>query len=206
MQPPKMYSLESYEPTVLRPEEIKQDNNYIRRAFTEKKVNNFKFNLQNIPILNPQFTNNVKLMNNNIYNVPNMPNSNNLPNTFTVNIPTSISMNNPFANRNVKKPNLNKVFTSIQFNNPFTNNKTNDMKIIHPMTSKNIINFQKNNIPRLHILPLPLPRNIHRSKSSSQYLPIYPHFNTLQTSGIPRTNNMIPVYGGNIYFYKNKYI
>ena len=37
MQPPRIYSLESYEPAELRPEETKQNNIFLRRAFSEKK-------------------------------------------------------------------------------------------------------------------------------------------------------------------------
>ena len=218
MQPPSMYSIESYEPTELRPEEVKQNDTYIRKAFTEKNLFRFEFNLGNNPNIGPHLVNNPKPLNNNIINRY-FPQNNNLNrnysnNRFITNIPTSISMKNPFIkNTSSNNSNLhyNKVFGSIQFNNPFSskkinnishishinhlhhsNNQINNIKYINPVINNNAIIPQKN---KTIIMPQ-IPQIIYRSKSP-QISRTVNQLGTIHLNNIYRNRNNIsnmPIY------------
>jgi len=191
MQPPQLYSIESYEPTTLTPDEINQNNN-LRRALTDKNVSRFYFNLSNnipnnVPTLNPQIINNNQLVNNNIIN-PNYR-----QNKFHTIIPKSIPLNNPFIINNLKANNTNKVFNTIQFNNPFSNQKINTLQYINPvLVVKNSNYYPKKNIPQIQVVPLPH-NNVNRSKSS-RYIPTFPQFSNVQPVNVTRNNNMMPIY------------
>ena len=191
MQPPQLYSIESYEPTTLTPDEINQNNN-LRRALTDKNVSRFYFNLSNnipnnVPTLNPQIINNNHLVNNNIIN-PNYR-----QNKFHTIIPKSIPLNNPFIINNLKANNTNKVFNTIQFNNPFSNQKINTLQYINPvLVVKNSNYYPKKNIPQIQVVPLPH-NTVNRSKSS-RYIPTFPQFSNVQPVNFTRNNNMMPIY------------
>ena len=209
MQPPRIYSLESYEPAELRPEETKQNNIFLRRAFSEKKnlLFNYKFNASNIPILNPQIINNERPIN---YPVL----TNKLTNTRNMtNIPLSITIKNPFFYNNpVTNNSPNKVLNTIQFNNPFYTNKMNHhnriIKHIKPIPNKNQINNQITNYPQQIYIGNPLSQNhIYRS-ASPQFVQNFSKFYTWNNSrynnnNIYRNKNIIPVYRRIIYRQKN---
>ena len=213
MEPPKLYSIESYEPTVLRPEEMKQNNIYLRAAFTEKKLNRFNLNIPSPPSspprymkYNPQIINNNILMNHfNMMNMNNITKNQNIKkiplNSHTTTIPNSLIMKNPFINNN---KNNNKVLHTIQYNNQFVNPKLNQIKyIVNPMPSKNAIVYQR--LPQK--IPPPNLRNnpthIYRSKSS-QYYHNYTPFQTIhQPNNYYRNNNNPPVYRRIVYRKKN---
>ena len=186
MQAPPMYSLESYEPPVLKPEEMKQNVSYLRRAFTDKKLDRYYFmnnNINNIPVMNPLITNNNPfVVNKNMI-------TNNFPIKYNRNIQTTIPLNNPFITNNVQANNNNKVFSSIQFNNPFANQKINTIKYINPMVNKN--NNQKN-INQFQVLLLQN-RNINRSKSS-RYVQTFPQFLTIPQNNALVNNHNLPIY------------
>ena len=209
MQPPRIYSLESYEPAELRPEETKQNNIFLRRAFSEKKnlLLNYKFNAPNIPILNPQIINNERPINNPVL-------TNKLTNTRNMtNIPLSITIKNPFFYNNpVTNNSPNKVLNTIQFNNPFYTNKMNHhnriIKHIKPIPNKNQINNQITNYPQQIYIGNPLSQNhIYRS-ASPQFVQNFSKFYTWNNSrynnnNIYRNKNIIPVYRRIIYRQKN---
>ena len=188
MQVPAMYSLESYEPPVLKPEEIKQNDNFIKRAFTDKNLNRF-FYYGNMPVMNPQLINNNQMINNNVINV------NYAQNKFNTNIPSTIPLNNPFINNNFKVNNANKVINTLQFNNPFANQKVNNVKYIkiEPRVGNNVLNYQKKNSPQLQIQVFPNSQNDQRSKSSC-FLPTFPQFGNYQQPTIIKSKNTMPIY------------
>ena len=208
MQPPRIYSLESYEPAELRPEETKQNNIFLRRAFSEKKnlLLNYKFNAPNIPILNPRIINNERPINNPVL-------TNKLTNTRNMtNIPLSITIKNPFFYNNpVTNNSPNKVLNTIQFNNPFYTNKMNHhnriIKHIKPIPNKNQINNQITNYPQQIYFGNPLSQNhIYRSTSPQfvqNFSKLYTWNNSRYNNNIYKNKNIIPVYRRIIYRQKN---
>ena len=187
MQAPAMYSLESYEPPVLKPEEVKQNDNFIRKAFTDKNLNRFFF-YGNMPVVNPQLVNNSQMINNNVINV------NYAQNKFNTNIPSTIPLNNPFISNNFKVNNTNKVLNTLQFNNPFVNQKVNNIKYIKikPAVGNNVLNLPKNNIPQIQVRVIPN-QDPSRSKSSC-YLPTFPQFGNYQQTTLIKSKNTMPIY------------
>ena len=187
MQAPAMYSLESYEPPVLKPEEIKQNDNFIRKAFTDKNLNRFYF-YGNMPVANPQLINNNQMINNNLINI------NYAQNKFNANIPSTIPLNNPFISNNFKVNNTNKVLNTLQFNNPFANQKINNVKYIKfkPAIANNVLNQQKKNIPQMQ-LQVFTPQNAQRSNSSC-FLPTFPQFGNYQHTTVIKNKNTMPIY------------
>ena len=198
MQVPRIYSLESYEPTVLKPEETIQNDLYIRTAFTEKIQNRNKyiFNFGNIPNTNPQNLSNTKYINNNGLN------RNYILNQYTANIPTNISIkNNPFVYNNLINSNqIQNTLQSIPKYNSFFQQKINrnNIKYIQPINNKAFINYPKNQISQFarHFQP----QNIYRNKSSNYY----PGFNHLRPVRMNNYNkNIKPIYRKIVYRKKN---
>ena len=198
MQVPRIYSLESYEPTVLKPEETIQNDLYIRTAFTEKIQNRTKyiFNFGNIPNTNPQNLSNTKYINNNGLN------RNYIQNQYTANIPTNISIkNNPFVYNNLINSNqIQNTLKSVPKNNSFFQQKINrnNIKYIQPINNKAFINYPKNQISQFarHFQP----QNIYRNKSSNYY----PGFNHLRPVRMNNYNkNIKPIYRKIVYRKKN---
>ena len=198
MQAPGIYSIESYEPAILRPEEVKQNDLLIRRAYTEKKLPTFNFNLGNIPIMNPSFMNsninavNGGFINNKLTHRKNMTN-------MTI-IPISISMKNPFNYNNpIINKNPNKVMNTIQFNNPFLTNKNyKPIKyVIRPATIKKENAYQNGNgniqLQRVNL------QGVYRNKSP-QFIQNYSQFHSLNNdSNIYRNKIIRPYYRRIIY-------
>lgn len=202
MQAPGIYSIESYEPAILRPEEVKQNDLLIRRAYTEKKLPSFNFNLGNIPIMNPSFmNNNINAVNGGFINNK-LTHSKNMTNM--TNIPISISMKNPFNYNNpIINKNPNKVMNTIQFNNPFLTNKNyKPIKyIIRPAINKKGIVYQNGNgniqLQRVNVQRNP--QGVYRNYSP-QYIQNYSQFHTLNNnSNIFRSKNIRPYYRRVIY-------
>ena len=202
MQAPGIYSIESYEPAILRPEEVKQNDLLIRRAYTEKKLPTFNFNLGNIPIMNPSFMNNNinavngGFINNKLTHRKNMTN-------MTI-IPISISMKNPFNYNNpIINKNPNKVMNTIQFNNPFLTNKNyKPIKyVIRPATIKKENPYQNGN-GNIQLQRVNFQKNlqgVYRNKSP-QFVQNYSQFHSLNNdSNIYRNKIIRPYYRRIIY-------
>jgi hypothetical protein len=202
MQAPGIYSIESYEPAILRPEEVKQNDLLIRRAYTEKKLPTFNFNLGNIPIMNPSFMNNNinavngGFINNKLTHRKNMTN-------MTI-IPISISMKNPFNYNNpIINKNPNKVMNTIQFNNPFLTNKNyKPIKyVIRPATIKKENAYQNGN-GNIQLQRVNFQKNlqgVYRNKSP-QFVQNYSQFHSLNNdSNIYRNKIIRPYYRRIIY-------
>lgn len=91
---PALYSLESYEPSELSPEEIDQNNHFIKSTFLNRDLsrNQINSNFQNISkfnildSLNKKFNHNRPLSDNNLYNKysPNIYQYNNLANKVPI--------------------------------------------------------------------------------------------------------------------------
>ena len=202
MQAPGIYSIESYEPAILRPEEVKQNDLLIRRAYTEKKLPTFNFNLGNIPIMNPSFMNNSintvngRFINNKLTHGKNMTNM--------TNIPISISMKNPFNYNNpIINKNPNKVMNTIQFNNPFLTNKNyKPIKyIISPSIKKKVFVYQNGNqnIQLQGVNVQGYPQGVYRNKSP-QFIQNYSQFHNLNNnSNIYKSKIIRPYYRRVIY-------
>ena len=212
MIPPKMYSLESYEPDILRPDEINHsrvlnklplsDKNLPRLNFLPESRNIASLNIRQIINNNQQIRPQIIKSNNNIINRPVIKSSKTLNNNilqikyqtnpYSITIPTSISMKNPFTNKTIINSN-NKILNSYNFTNPFLDKKTTNIKIVRPMTSKNVnIYYQKNVIPQFNQKNV-IPNNI-RSKSN-QNTPNFNQFQTIQTSTI----SAMPIYRRIVY-------
>lgn len=194
---PGMYSIESYEPAVLKPEEVKQNEWSIRRAYTEKKqlIPNYKFNLANIPVMNPQFINNTKPPNNGFINNKIVHNKN------MTTIPISVSMKNPFNyNAPIVNERPNKVMNTIQFNNPFLSNKKNkQIKYVYraPVQNNPFIYQNRNNPQQIKIQRNP--QHIYRSKSP-QFIQNFIQFHAVNNNNnIIRNKYVMPVYRKILY-------
>ena len=123
MKVPLGYDVETYEPAVLNANEVRQNNNFLRQAFTERKSpknNYFAINYPKMPI----YYNNIVPNNNLVYT--SIVNNNVLDNkyintNYTISKPTIIPLNytaNNFnANNNLKYNNYYNLYQSTQLNN-----------------------------------------------------------------------------------------
>ena len=175
MQGPGPYNVESYEPTQLRPEEVKQNDNYLKRAFTtQQKI---------IPkTFNPNIINSININNQIGYN--NMINNNYSNNRLIYNnpqFPTNVNFNisgnvlNPLLMNNLKQNNIYAKARNNGVINPYNTLQYNNI----PTTR---VNFLKNNmskyIPKVsQIYPtINQPMNMNRTKYYTQskiHIPIY---------------------------------
>lgn len=164
LRPPIQYSLESYEPIELRPEEEKQNNQFIQMAFLNKS---------------PKGTKNI---------IPNMININNISNYNTQdsinkkpNFDDSLNDNSLYSNYNHKNfytfgnlvntkpvPVLNPAKI-----NPMPSKTINNIKFAKPISNQNSFNIIKNvNIPMLNYQNIQPQPQLIRCKSSKYISPI----------------------------------
>ena len=224
MIPPKMYSLESYEPDILRPDEINQNRVFNKPPFSDKNLPRLNYLPGNtvLPTLNirPIINNNQHIRpqiiksNNNVINPQVVKSSkavNNIlqikyqTNPYTLTVPTSISMKNPFSNKTFINSNhsnkSNKILNSYNFTNPFLDKKTNNIQYIQPISNKNVnIYYQKNVIPQFNN-KIVFQNNI-RSKSNQNFHN-FNAFQSKQTSAISSNSNLMPIYRRIVYRKKN---
>ena len=171
MNVPIGYSLESYEPAVLNANEVRQNKNCLKKAFTERKTipNNFRFNPQNVPGFNNNLVANNNLINNNLLNnkmIYNNYNGQQLMNNMALNY----AANNQLLNNNLK----NNIYPAMQFNNQMANPNlnllnTNKNNYFMPLLTQNGINNQKNTMAQINA-QRPSTR-MYRNKSSFYSMP-----------------------------------
>ena len=207
MQVQRIYSLESYEPAVLNPDEVKPNDNYFQGAFTEQKPPMPK-------IFFPVSQNNYNFGNNLQINIP--TNNNYLYNNYNANIsgiPTNIAENRPTIKRtntlitNNLKNNiiLRSPQNNIQyvFNNPFYN-----MMQYNNIPSSNYkqIIYRKTNSPKYKIINRNA-NNFYKAKNNTLYhnpssILSSPKFNNLYQNANYNSKNKKLFYRG--LFYKTK--
>ena len=221
MIPPKMYSLESYEPDILRPDEINHNRDFNKLPLSDKNLPRLNFLPESRNVLNlniRQIVNNnqhirpqIIKTSNNIINTPVVKSSKTLnrynnnilqikypTNNYTLMIPTIISMKNPYTNKTIINPKYsNKILNSNNFTNPFLDNKITNIKYITQITNKNVtVNHQNNAIP--HFNPKIYIHNNIRSKSH-QNVNTYNQFHTMQTNNISVIPHIMPIYRRIVY-------
>jgi len=212
-----MYSLESYEPDILRPDEINQSRAFNKLPLSDKNLPRLHFipengNIPNLKISqiinNNHFRPQIIKNNNNIINPPVIKSSKTLnnhllqikyqANPYPLTVPTSISMKNPFTNKTIINPNhSNKILNSYNFNNPFLDNKITNIKYAHPMINKNVTVYYQNNVIPQFNQKIAIPNNV-RSKSN-QNIHNFNQFQTIHTSTI----STMPIYRRIVYRKKN---
>lgn len=216
-----MYSLESYEPDILRPDEINKNNAFNKLPLSDKNLPRLNFipENRNIPnlnirqiinnnhhirpqiiknniVINPPLIKSSKTLNNNILQIKYPTNQ------YTLTVPTSISMKNPFTNKTVIHPHhSNKILNSYNFTNPFFDKNINNIKYTHPMTNKNVTVYYQNNVIPQYKPKIGIQNNI-RSKSNQNILS-FNQFQPMQNNNISVNNNLMPIYRRIVYRKKN---
>ena len=160
MNVPLGYNVETYEPAVANANDVRQNNNFLRQALTERKSpqnNYFAINYPNMPV----YYNNIVPNNNLVYTgiVNNNVLDNKYINTnYNISKPTIIPMNytgnNFHVNNNLKYDNYLNLYQSTQLNNQLispnikyvSNNRNN---LFMPLLSQQPYN-QINNIQNLN--------------------------------------------------------
>ena len=169
MNIPKGYSIESYEPTILRPEEVKQNNNYLKRPFLAREpVHN---------INNNRHINNILLNNKYSYN------------RYNITSPTKILFHQNINNNLTNNNSYNSYYSTI----PKNTNQMNQLRIINlnPIKSNKAINYHKYNISPHHIHHFHQPYR-QLKKNQSSIFPIYSQTRVL--SNIPVYQKNIFIY------------
>ena len=164
LHPPIQYSLESYEPIELRPEEEKQNNQFIQMAFLNKSPNGAKNITPNMI---------------NIYNISNYNNQDSI--TKKLNFDDSLNDNSLYSKYNNKNfytfgnlvntkpvPVLNPAKI-----NPMPSKPINNIAFAKPILNQNSFNVIKNvNIPMAHYQNIQPQPQLIRCKSSNNITPI----------------------------------
>ena len=163
LHPPIQYSLESYEPIELRPEEEKQNNQFIKMAFLNKSPNRTKNIIPNIININNISNYNTQVSINKKINFDDSLNDNSLYNNNHKNFYT-------FGNLVNTKPvpvlNPAKI-------NPMPSKTINDIKFSKPISKQNSFNIiKKVNIPILNYQNIQPQPQLIRTKSSKYISPI----------------------------------
>ena len=194
MQGPGGYNIESYEPTLLRPEEVKQNDNFLRRAFTtEQKLmpKVFNLNLINTLNLNNQLAFSNNMINNNYSNNRLIYKNYNgvFPTNINLNGKSNINMANPLLINNLKQ---NNIYANSR-NNGVINTNYNSLQYRNIPTA-NINNFVylKNNMPKYQISPNI--NNLPRNKVSQIYPTINQPMNMNRTNIYSNNKFKIPIY------------
>ena len=186
MQGPGGYNIESYEPTLLRPEEVKQNDNFLRRAFTtEQKLMPKVFNLNLINTLN--LNNQLAFSNNMINN--NYSNNRLIYKNYNGVFPTNINLNGK-SNINMANPLL---INNLKQNNIYANSRNNGVinTNYNSLQNNNIV-YLKNNIPKYQISPNI--NNLPRTKVSQIYPTINQPMNMNRTNIYSNNKFRIPIY------------
>ena len=194
MQGPGGYNIESYEPTQLRPEEVKQNDNFLRRAFTTEQK--FMPKVFNLSLMNTLNLNNQLALNNNMIN-NNYSNNRLIYKNYNGAFPTNINLNrarnitmvNPLLMNNVKQNNIyinsrnkgviNTNYNSLQYNNV-------------PTANINNIIYLNNNLPKYQISPNI--NNLPPTQISHIYPTINPPMNMNTTQMYSNNKFKIPIY------------
>ena len=163
MKVPLGYSIESYEPTILNVNEVKQNNNYLRQVFTGQKTpqsNYYGLNYQNTPIYNS----NILRPNNNLV-YTNIINNSSLSNKY---------INNSYiTNKSIQIP-MNYTTTNLKVNNTLKNNNSYILYQPKNYYNNNLITPRiKNNLFMPLVSPFPYqtinndpqPKHRHHEKS-----------------------------------------
>ncbi len=177
---PSRYDIESYEPTQLRPEEVKQNDNILKRAFTAERgfiPKAFNFGSMNTLNLNNQLAYNNNLVNNNnrlIYKNYNTA----FPTNINLNNPGNITMVNPLLTNKLKQNNIYGNARNSGVINNYNVLKYNNV----PTTNINNMAYFNNNKPKYipkvsQVYPsINLAMNMNRTKyysNSKIAIPIY---------------------------------
>ena len=216
---PGGYSIESYEPTDIRPEENKKANEFIKSAFEKRIMPQPKFNF-NITTLGNTAQNYYSNKNNTSYTSRNPQNI--LPFYNTIN-----ASSNPFVINKLNKSSNNQTVNNLKIINPIIPQYSNMTKYVYPKrTVFNYTNPNNQNIPKMNYPKINISQPIHRSKTTTRVIPVIRpaplmnkyNFNNNNTIVVPLANpqkltftkyasitkNILPLYP--TITYRRKYI
>ena len=165
---PGGYSIESYEPTDVRPEENKKANEFIKSAFENRIINQPKFDYNITTLSNT--AQNYYSNNNNISYVSRNP-QNILPFYNTIN-----SSSNSFVINKLNKSSNYQTVNNLKLINPIVPQYSNMTKYVYPKrTVINFANANNFNIPKMNYQNINIPQSIQpihkRSKTIETFIP-----------------------------------